>query len=172
MALAVAFLTALAFYQGGLPLFLAGATAGAKTFLNVIPMLLAAFAVSGLIQVLINPEKVSRLLGKNAGIKGIFLAALTGALLPGGPYVYYPIAASFASAGAEASTIMAFIAAKSLWDLARIPMEAAILGGKLTAVRLLVTSIFPIIIGFLARWLYPGLTEHLRSAKGKEEAAQ
>lgn len=161
MALAALALAVLAFMQGGVPLLGTGVSIGFKMLLEVFPLLVAAFALGGLVQVVINPEKVSALLGKDAGSRGVFLGAAAGGLLPGGPYVYYPVAASFAKSGAEGATLIAFITAKSLWDLSRIPMEVAILGGNITAIRYLVTFVFPIIAGLLARWLYPGLTRHL-----------
>lgn len=161
MSVAVIILAVLALLQGGTAAPLIGIRAGVLMLWSVLPLLIAAFALSGLVQVLINPEQVGRILGKGAGFKGILLGSVAGGLLPGGPYVYFPIAASFAACGAEASTIMAFVVAKSLWDLSRIPMEVAIMGGRVAAIRLLVTFPLPIIIGLLTRWLYPSLTQTL-----------
>lgn len=171
MTLVVLALAAAAFLQGGLPLLGAGVYAGLKMLLEVLPLLVAAFALGGLVQVVMNPEKVSALLGRDAGYRGVFLGAAAGGLLPGGPYVYYPVAASFAKSGAEGATLIAFITGKSLWDLSRLPMEVAILGGNIAAVRYLVTFLFPLIAGFLARWLYPDLTRHfLSTPEGGDEA--
>lgn len=165
MSFAVLVLAVLALLQGGPASVMIGVRAGALMLWSVLPLLTAAFALSGLVQVLINPEQVSRILGKGAGMKGILLGSTAGGLLPGGPYVYFPIAASFAKAGAEASTIMAFVVSKSLWDLSRIPMEVAIMGGRVAAIRFLITFPLPIIIGLLTLWLYPNLTESLLPVK-------
>ena len=169
MTLAVIALGGAAFFQGGSARLGAGIFAGARMFVDVLPLLVAAFALGGLVQVLINPDKISSLLGKDAGLKGIFLGAAAGGLLPGGPYVYYPVAASFARSGAEGATLSAFITSKSLWDLSRLPMEAAILGGRIAAIRYLVTFAFPIAAGLLARVFYPNLAQHFLDVPGKED---
>ncbi|MBS4032197.1 MAG: permease [Clostridiales bacterium] len=169
MSFAVVALAALAMLQGGTAFVMQGVLAGAFMLWSVLPLLVAAFALSGLVQVLINPEQVGRILGKGSGVKGILLGSVAGGLLPGGPYVYFPIAASFAACGAEAPTIMAFVIAKSLWDLSRIPMEVAIMGGRVAAIRLLVTFPLPVIIGLLTHWLYPNLTETLLPVKKEGE---
>lgn len=157
MSAVVALLALLAWLRGGLPLLYAGLFAGVKMLWDVLPMLVAAFAVSGLLQAVADPEKVGRMLGKGSGWRGMLLGALMGAVIPGGPYVYYPVAFSFQKAGAEIGTIMTFIVARSLWDLARLPMEIAILGGSVTLARNVVTLAFPLLAGLLARYLAAAL---------------
>ncbi|MDW7651771.1 MAG: permease [Bacillota bacterium] len=149
-----------AFVQGGTPQLGAGMYAGVRMFIDVLPLLVAAFAVSGLVQVLINPERVGQLLGKGAGLRGILLGSVAGGLMPGGPYAYYPIGASFVTCGAEAPTLMAFVVAKSLWDFARFPLEVAILGVNVAVIRFVVTFAFPFFAALLTQWLYPDLTKH------------
>ena len=158
MTLAVIGLSVSAWYQGGADLLGTGVMAGMVMFIDVLPMLLAAFAVSGLVQALMNPQLINRFLGEGGGLKGILLGSVAGGVIPGGPYVYYPLSASFASAGVPASTLMSFVVGKSLWDLARIPMEVAIIGVTPAMIRLLVTLPFPIIAGLLVRGFYPNLT--------------
>lgn len=161
MGLVVFTLAVLAVAGGGLPLLWAGLLAGLNMFRGATVLLLAAFAISGLAQVLINPEKVSALLGRDAGWKGLALGMLAGTVIPGGPYVYYPISASLLAAGADASIIMVFIVSKGLWDISRTPMEIAIMGPRVTAARFAVTLIFPLLAGLLVRLLYPRLTDQL-----------
>ena len=72
---------------------LAGLSTGLDIFIRVIPLLIAAFLVAGLVQVLATKELITKWLGTSTGWKGIALACLGGGLMPGGPYVYYPIAA-------------------------------------------------------------------------------
>ncbi|MBS3989998.1 MAG: permease [Dethiobacter sp.] len=168
MSVVVLFMAALAVSRGGIVLLGQGALSGLQMFVGVLPLLLAAFALGGLVQVLIDQQKVYRLLGKGSGLKGILLAAAIGGIIPGGPYVYYPIAASLASAGAEAPAIMAFVVGKSLWDVSRMPMEVAIMGGDIALARYLATFAFPVLIGLLTKWLYPGLAQQLLPVARKE----
>lgn len=161
MGFVVLVLAVLALMGGGLALLWQGLVSGLTMFRDAIVLLLAAFAISGLAQVLVNPEKVSSLLGKNSGWKGLFLGMLAGTIIPGGPYVYYPLSASLLAAGADASIIIVFIVSKGLWDISRTPMEIAVMGPRVTAVRFAVTLLFPLLAGVLVRFLYPGLTDTL-----------
>jgi len=136
--------------------------AGGGMLLEVLPLLMAAFVLAGMVQVLISRDTINQWLGKDAGIKGIMLAGIAGALVPGGPYIFYPIAASFLLAGAEIGTVVTFVVAKNLWSLSRLPMEIALLGPRLTLVRFVVTLLFPLIAGIIANIWFHGYTEKVR----------
>jgi uncharacterized membrane protein YraQ (UPF0718 family) len=153
-----------AWLRGGSILMLRGIQLGAETLLSVTPMLIAAFLVAGLTQVLISKELVERWLSTSAGWRGILLACFAGALIPGGPYVYYPIAGSLLTSGAGLGVLVAFITAKNLWSISRLPYEFALLGPELTIARFLFTLIFPPLMGFLAEILFGRRIEKIRAA--------
>ncbi|WP_366923496.1 permease [Metallumcola ferriviriculae] len=163
MAVAAVLLTIIAFYRGGSALIFEGIILGGKMLLQVFPLLLAAFLVAGLIQIMVSKEVISKWLGKESGFKGLMLGGIAGALVPGGPYVFYPIAASFLMGGAEIGTVMAFVTAKNLWTLSRLPMEIALIGPRLTWVRYLVTLVFPVLVGLMANLFYSGATDRIRA---------
>jgi uncharacterized membrane protein YraQ (UPF0718 family) len=150
IALAV-ILTIVAYFRGGV--HLAGLKLGAKSIWDNLLLLLASFAVAGLVQVLIPKGFISRWLGTEAGFKGILLGCIAGGLLPGSPYSVFPVVASFYAAGASISTIVSFITAWSLWSVSRLPLEVGIIGPKLTLIRFLSTLIFPPIAGIIAQLL-------------------
>lgn len=154
----------LAWARGGTELALRGIQLGAETLLSVTPMLIAAFLVAGLTQVLISRELVERWLSASSGWRGILLACLAGALIPGGPYVYYPIAGSLLTSGAGLGVLVAFITAKNLWSISRLPYEFALLGTELTLTRYVFTLIVPPLIGFLAEALFGRTIDKLRAA--------
>lgn len=154
----------LAWARGGTELALRGIQLGAETLLSVTPMLIAAFLVAGLTQVLISRELVERWLSASSGWRGILLACLAGALIPGGPYVYYPIAGSLLTSGAGLGVLVAFITAKNLWSISRLPYEFALLGTELTLTRYVFTLIVPPLIGFLAEALFGQTIDKLRAA--------
>ncbi|MBO8128672.1 MAG: permease [Peptococcaceae bacterium] len=162
MMAAVIFLALLAYTRGGTGLLLTGLYNGGQIIWQVLPLILIAFAVAGLLQTVISKETVSKWLGKESGIKGIFLGALAGALVPGGPYVFFPLAATFLVSGAEIGTVIAFLAAKNLWTLSRLPIEIALLGSHITLVRYAVTFIFPVLLGVLANVLFSHRVEAIR----------
>ncbi|PKM79313.1 MAG: permease [Firmicutes bacterium HGW-Firmicutes-13] len=160
-------LAALAYYQGGQELVADGLKAGWGMLSETAVLLILAFMAAGLIQTLISHDMITRWLGKESGWKGIILASAVGGIIPGGPYVYYPIASSFLNAGAEMGTLIAFVSAKSLWDIARLPMEAAILGPKLTLIRNAVTFFFPFIVGFMGNVLFKKTADKIREERNK-----
>jgi uncharacterized membrane protein YraQ (UPF0718 family) len=155
-------LVGLAWYQGGPELALSGLVGGGGLLLSVVPLLIAAFLVAGLIQVLVTRETVTRWLGVEAGWRGIALACLGGALIPGGPYVYYPIAGALLQTGASLGVLVAFVTAKNLWSITRLPLEFALLGTDLTLIRLGVTVVLPPLMGFLAEFLFGSFVERIR----------
>lgn len=158
----VAMLVVLAWQRGGLALVLAGLLDGARLLWMVLPLLVAAFVIAGLIQVLVTKEMVTRWLGQEAGWRGIALAAIGGALMPGGPYVYYPIAAVLLQSGASLGVLVTFVTAKNLWSLSRLPLEFALLGPTLTVARFAVTLVVPPLMGVLAEWLFGSRVEQIR----------
>ncbi len=158
----VLLLAGAAWLSGGWELVLAGVVGGVRTLLLIAPLLLCAFLIAGLIQVLLTQEKIAYWLGEGSGWRGIFLACISGALLPGGPYVYYPIAVTLLRAGASLGVVVAFISAKNVWSVVRLPLEFALLGPRLTVARLLTTFLVPPLLGFLAQALAGRQVEAIR----------
>jgi uncharacterized membrane protein YraQ (UPF0718 family) len=157
-------LAGIAWARGGAALALDGVQLGAKTLFGVTPMLIAAFLVAGLTQVLISNEMVERWLSASSGWRGILLACFAGALIPGGPYVYYPIAGSLLTSGAGLGVLVSFITAKNLWSISRLPYEFALLGPTLTITRYLFTIIVPPLIGILAETFFGRYIDDIRVA--------
>jgi len=157
MAVVLAALIAVAVWRGGGSLQ-RGLTFGGKTFLSTLPLLVFAFAVAGLVEVLVPKEFIARWLGAGAGLKGILIATVAGGLTPGGPFVSFPIVASLYKSGASIGTVVAFVTAWSVWAVARFPLEMGLVGPKLAIVRFLSTLVVPPLAGLFAqavfgRWL-------------------
>jgi uncharacterized membrane protein YraQ (UPF0718 family) len=150
--------------QGGSKAVLSGLGRGANTLWSVALLLVAAFLIAGLTQALVSRELIDRWLGAQSGWRGILLASLAGGLIPGGPYVYYPIAGALLQAGAGLGVLVAFVIAKNLWSITRLPMEFALLGPRLTIIRFLLTLAVPPILGFLAEALFGRHLTKLRDA--------
>ena len=148
--------------QQGPAAILDGFVSGGKVLWQVVPLLAAAFLVAGLTQVLVTKEFVTRWLGSQTGWKGIALACLAGALMPGGPYVYYPITAVMLQNGAGLGVLVSFVAAKNLWSVSRLPYEIALIGLEFTLTRFAITLIFPPLVGFVAEALFGRYVERIR----------
>lgn len=132
--------------------------------LRVSVLLLAAFAIAGLVQVVLSEESIARWMGDESGWRGLLLGSVAGGLIPGGPYAYYPVAAALLSSGASIGTLIAFVTAKNLWSVTRLPLEFALLGPYLTVVRFAVTVAFPLLMGLVAQVLFAGQAARIREA--------
>jgi len=122
--------------------------------LEIVPLLIFAFIVAGMVQVLIPQELISKWIGGESGFRGIILGSVAGGLAPGGPYVSLPIVAGLIKSGAGIGTLVAFLTGWSIWAIGRLPMEVGILGWKFTLIRLASTFIFPPLAGFIAQLLF------------------
>ncbi|NIM04804.1 MAG: hypothetical protein GTO55_02530 [Armatimonadetes bacterium] len=129
---------------------------GGKMLLQILPLLLFAFAIAGLVQVLVPKEVIAIWLGDKSGWRGIVFGCLVGSVTPGGPFVTFPVVASIYRAGADVGTIVAFITAWSLWGFQRMPMEVALVGPRLAFARFMSTFLFAPVAGLVARALFSG----------------
>jgi len=162
LAMAV-ILGAMAYVQGGLDLVYQGFAISWNTLVGASLLILAAFILSGLIQVVVTREMINKWLGGASGWRGLISGAVAGAVIPGGPYGYYPIIAALIKAGAEVGPLIAFSGGKAAWSLTRLPMELAFLGPQLTLIRFGLMIPVPILMALIARALFPGAAAELRS---------
>ena len=133
---------------------------GVKSALNmtveILPLLVFAFIVAGMVQVLLPRELLSKWVGVESGMRGIIIGAVAGGLSPGGPFVNLPLAAALLRSGASVGTMVAFLTGWSLWAVSRLPMEVGILGWKFTLIRIASTCFFPPIAGLVAQSFFGG----------------
>lgn len=141
-------------YFNGQNQHISGLRSAWQMTISIIPMLVFAFIIAGMIQVLLPHAAVAKWVGEESGSRGLFIGTLAGAIAPGGPYVSLPIAAGLLQAGAGIGTMVAFLTGWSLWAISRLPMEIGILGWRLTLIRFACTFFFPPIAGFLAQTLF------------------
>lgn len=128
-----------------------GLRSGAGLLWSVLPRLLAAFAIAGLIQVLIPQGVVLRWIGPESGWQGIAVASVAGPLTPGGPMLSFPILAGLHQAGAGLGPLVAYLTGWSLLGLHRIlAWELPLLGPRFVVVRLAVSLVLPPLVGYLA----------------------
>ena len=82
--------------------------------IEILPLLFFAFVVAGMVQVLLPRDLISKWVGVESGLRGIFIGTVAGGLTPGGPYVSLPVVAGFLRAGAGIGTMVAFLTGWSL----------------------------------------------------------
>jgi uncharacterized membrane protein YraQ (UPF0718 family) len=141
-------------YRRGDGAHIAGLKSATTMTIQVLPLLLFAFVVAGMVQALIPREQLARWIGAESGIRGILIGSIAGGLAPGGPYVSLPIVAGLLKSGAGIGTMVAFLTGWSLWAFGRLPMEVGILGWKFALIRLASVLIFPPMAGLIAHGLF------------------
>jgi uncharacterized membrane protein YraQ (UPF0718 family) len=155
MGVIAIFLFLMGYYKGQ-GQHISGMRSALDMTIEILPLLLFAFIVAGMIQALIPQDAISRWVGQESGIRGILIGTVAGGLTPGGPYVSLPVAAGLLRSGASLGTMVAFLTAWSLLAVARLPMEVGILGWKFTFIRFASTFFFPPIAGVLAQTFFSG----------------
>ena len=151
IALALLFI---AYQKGGGEHILGLKTAG-NLLLQIVPLLIFAFIIAGMIQAIIPQELISRWVGTESGFRGILIGSVIGGFTPGGPFISLPIAAGLLRTGASIGTMVAFMTAWSLLSVTRLPLEVGIMGWQFTLIRLACVFFFPPIAGLIANILFP-----------------
>ncbi|HEX2216421.1 MAG TPA: permease [Xanthobacteraceae bacterium] len=143
--------------------FLEILTIDAWLFVNMLPNLLAGCLVGAFIALLLPREMVNRWVGAESGFTGILIATLAGAILPGGPFTIYPIAATLAMLGADIGAIVALIVSWSLLGYSRaLIWELPFFGVDFVGWRVLLATPLPFIAGLLARPIARAIGARLR----------
>jgi uncharacterized protein len=135
-------------------LALAGIKMAGTTLWNNLILLIAGFLIAGLMQVLLPKQLIAAWLGEAAGIKAVLIGCAAGGLIPGSPYVVFPIVAGFYQSGAGLGAMIGFVTAWSLWSLSRLPVEMALISPKAALIRYGITFIVPPVAGFLAHAIW------------------
>lgn len=96
-------------------------------------------------------------LGADSGWRGLMAATVAGALVPGGPFVVFPLALGLAERGAALPPLVALITAWSLLGLNRIVVfELPVLGARFVGLRMAVAAPLPVLAGLAAAVLSAG----------------
>ena len=134
-------------------------------FGDILPRVLAGCLLGALIAEILPHEKVSRSLGPESGLKGLLIGTAFGAILPGGPFTAYPVAAALLTGGADFGATIAMVVSWTLIGYGRaIAWELPILGTEFTIWRMALSVPIPILAGALGRIVYVRL-----HPKGKAE---
>lgn len=137
----------------GLPLI--GARNGLSMVVFILPRLIPAMLIAGLLQVVVPQEVVSRYFGRQGGMRAIVVASLAGIITPGGPMVSVPFMVALAHSGAALPSLVAYMTSWSLFGMQRIiSWEVPLMGWHFVGVRLLASLAFPILAGWLVAVFY------------------
>ena len=141
-------------YQKGGGEHILGLKAAGTMLIQLIPLLVCAFVIAGMIPLLVPQQTITGWIGAESGFRGILIGTMVGAMMPGGPYVSLPLAAGFLRVGAGVGTMVAFVTGWSLLAFSRLPLEIGVLGWKFTLIRFACTFFFAPIAGLIANKLF------------------
>lgn len=114
--------------------------------LSFIPFL---FILVGLFDVWVPKETIEKHIGRESGVKGIFLVVLLAMLQAGPLYGAFPVAYILYKKGASVRNIFIYLGAFSSMKIPMLGIEMGYLGIKFTLLRTLVSLPLFIIIGYL-----------------------
>ena len=113
------------------------------------------FVLAGLLDVLIPSPVLLRWMGGDRLGQGILVGWAAGLVMPGGPYLVFPVAANLLRSGVAPGALIALLTAKTLLSPIRmLTYEAPLLGWPVTLARLLPGVFLPPALGWLGQWLY------------------
>ncbi|NLV89629.1 MAG: hypothetical protein GX021_09760 [Tissierellia bacterium] len=127
-----------------------GIKLGLNQFIRTIPIILGAFILAGIIEVMIPRDFVQNWLSKEAGLKGIVLGSFGGMLLAMGPYAFFPIVSTLMVSGAGLGTLISIITGWSLLSLSKAPFEIGFFGVEFTIKKTIYSIPLSLIAGFIA----------------------
>ena len=144
-----------AWLRGGPELSGQAAGSGWRLFQGVWLELALGFLLAGAFDALVPQQTMVRWLGEEHGARGILIAWVVGLLIPGGPYVFFPVVASLFAKGVSAGALITLITAKTLISPVRmLTYEAPLVGWPLTLARLLPALFLPPLAGVIGAWLF------------------
>lgn len=114
--------------------------------LSFIPFL---FILVGLFDVWVPKETIEKHIGKESGVKGIFLVVLLAMLQAGPLYGAFPVAYILYKKGASVRNIFIYLGAFSSMKIPMLGIEMGYLGIKFTVLRTLISLPLFIIIGYV-----------------------
>lgn len=122
-----------------------------EQFAMLVPRMLCALVAAGFIAQLIPKQAISNLLGDDAGLWAIPVAAATGLLVPAGPVIAFAIAAVFAKSGASTHALITFVTSWSIFAAHRILIyELPLLGASFLRLRVASALVVPFLAGLAA----------------------
>ncbi len=95
-------------------------------------------------------ELVKAWIGPGSGWSGLFISEFVGMLLPGGPYVVFPLISLLVEAGAGLAPAITLITSWSTQSLLTVSFEMPFMGWRFTVVRWTVGLIIPLLAGVAA----------------------
>jgi len=140
-------------YRRGDESHLRGIQLGWKTLRRTLPLLIVAFIIVGYVNALEPQALVRSWIGPGTGMQGLLIGTAAGMLLPGGPYVIFPLISAIYLSGAGVGPTLAMITSWSALALLSVSFELPFLGWRFSLLRLGLGLPIPLLVGLAAHLL-------------------
>jgi uncharacterized membrane protein YraQ (UPF0718 family) len=155
----VALMAVILLWKKGWAGIVAGLGSTWATFRQLMRVIPFAMLVAYMLAEVLPNELISSWLGEGSGMLGLVIASFTGALVPSGPFVSYPIAITLLHSGTGVPQLVAFVTGWALLAVHRVlALELPLMGPRFVAVRLGASIALPTIAGATAYFLWPLLS--------------
>ena len=162
---AAAVLGAICWLVRGPEVVLLALTEDLRLIADLMPRVLVALSIAALIWVLLPRDRMSALVGKDSGLRGLVIAAVAGTVTPGGPSSAYSLLAVLAVSGADRGALVSYIVAWATLGLQRILIwDVPFMGSEFAVMRFLICMPLPVLAGLIARRL--PLTLRIKDSDG------
>jgi uncharacterized membrane protein YraQ (UPF0718 family) len=131
-----------------------GIVLGWSTLRRTLSLLVVAFVIVGYVNVLGPQDLVQNWIGPGSGWRGLLIGTGAGMLLPGGPYVVFPLIATLYQAGAGLGPTLAIITSWAALALLTVSFELPFLGWRFTLIRLGLGLAVPPLVGLVGGLLF------------------
>ncbi len=125
-----------------------------QMFLNVLPLLILAFFIAGLIETTIPAQTITAWLGDEAGWKGFFIGPAIGALIQGGPFTFFPLFDTVFQDNVGIGTAVAMITGWGMINVGHLPYEFAFMGPRFVILKLSICIGIPPLTGLLTHLIF------------------
>lgn len=119
-----------------------------KSFISILPMIIAVTALIGLFQVYITSDMLSNLFGYSEFLDTL-IGTLVGAISSGNGAISFVVAQGLQEQGVSLYALSAFILAWVTLGIVQLPAEASIFGVRFTVIRNILTLLSTILISYL-----------------------
>ncbi|MBS1249734.1 MAG: hypothetical protein MAG431_01318 [Chloroflexi bacterium] len=117
-------------------------------------LLVLAFVIVGFVNVLSPTELVKKWIGPESGWNGLLVAEGMGMLLPGGPYVVFPLITVLYQAGAGLGAVITLVTSWATQSFLTITFELPFMGWRFTAIRWGLCLLVPLLAGAIAQLVF------------------
>lgn len=121
--------------------------ADVKILVSLCIPLAFVFVVLFLVNILLRPSQVARLLGKHSGVKGILLPVVAGIISAGPIFAWYPLLKKLKSEGAGEGPIAIFLYNRAVKPFL-LPVMIGFYGGPYVLVLTFLMTLGSIVVGF------------------------